>query len=169
MLDIHPSILKENNIWFSNHLVELFNFSLVKSVFPSVLKITRVTLGHKSGAVGRVDNYRLISVLPFFSKMFEKLTLTRMNGFIERHNILTICQFGFRKRHSTTQAIVKLLSHIVQAYHKKIYSACYIVHCKFYYKGTSKAACVCVPRDASERILLLLPHQPYGNYENCDG
>ena len=102
MLDIHPSILKENNIWFSNHLVELFNFSLVKSVFPSVLKIARVTLGHKSGAVDRVDNYRPISVLPLFSKMFEKLTLTRMNGFIERHNILTICQFGLRKGHSTT-------------------------------------------------------------------
>ena len=87
LLDIHPSILKENNMWFSNHLVELYNFSLVKSIFSSVLKIAQVTPGHKSGAMDRVDNYRPISVLPLFSKIFEKLTLNRMNGFIERHNI----------------------------------------------------------------------------------
>ena len=127
LLDIHPSILKENSIWFSSHLVELYNFSLVKSIFPSVLKIAQVTPGHKSGTVDKVDNYRPISVLPLFSKIFEKLIFNRMNGFIEKHNILTTCQFGFCKGRSTTQAIVKLLSQVVQAYHKKMYSACFFL------------------------------------------
>lgn len=127
LLDIHPSIVKENVILFANHFVELYNFSIVKTVFPRSLKIARVTPCYKSGLVDLVDNYRPISVLPIFSKVFETLTLNRMNNFIERHSILTTCQFGFRKGRSTTQAVVKLLSHIIEAFHRRIYSACFFL------------------------------------------
>ena len=44
-----------------------------------------------------------------------------------RHNLLTPSQFGFRKGCSTTNAIVKLLTHIVEAYHQKAYCACFFL------------------------------------------
>ena len=50
-----------------------------------------------------------------------------MDCFITKHNILTSCLFGFRKGFSTTHAVIKLLSNIVQAYHQKIYSACFFL------------------------------------------
>ena len=127
LLDIHPSVVKENFIPFTHHFVELYNFSLLKTVYPNALKTARVTPCHKSGALDVIDNYRPISVLPVFSKIFEKLTLNRMISFIEKHDILTKCQFGFRKGRSTTQAIIKLLSHIIHAYHKKIYCVCFFL------------------------------------------
>ena len=74
-----------------------------------------------------MDNYRPISVLPTLSKVFEKLTLFRMNHFISRYNILSPCQFGFRNGRSTTHAIMKLLSHILPAYHEKIYCICFFL------------------------------------------
>ena len=47
-----------------------------------------------------------------------------------RHNILSPAQFGFRNGCSTTQAIIKLLSHVVQAYHQRQYSACFFLDLK---------------------------------------
>ena len=127
ILDIHPSILKSNVIHFRIHFMILFNLSLVKSVFPILLKVARVSPCYKSGQQNIIDNYRPISSLPIFSKIFERLTLIRMESFISRENILTSCQFGFRKGCSTTHAVVKLLSHVVQAYHQKAYSACFFL------------------------------------------
>ena len=130
LLDIHPSILKENRDIFSVHFVDFYNLSLELQEFPSALKIARVNPGYKSGSPDKIDNYRPISSLPLFSKVFEKLTLIRMDNFISRHNLLTPSQFGFRKGCSTTHAIVKLLSHVVQACHRKQYSGCFFLDLK---------------------------------------
>ena len=127
LLDIHPSILKENHDIFSVHFAELYNSSLELEEFPDALKIARVNPGYKSGPPDKIDNYRPIAALPLFSKFFEKLTLFRMDNFITGQNLLTPSQFGFRNGCSTTHAIVKLLSHIVQAYHRKQYSACFFL------------------------------------------
>ena len=123
LLDIHPSILKENLELFSQHIELLYNFSLVEAEFPNDLKVARVNPIHKSGQHDLIDNYRPISTLPVFSKVFEKLTYKRMENFIHKHKILTPCQFCF----STTYAIIRLLSNAVQAYHDKIYSVCFFL------------------------------------------
>lgn len=104
--------------------------SLELEGFADKLKIARVNPGHKAGPKDIIDNYRPISVLPLFSKVFEKLTLHRMNSFIKRYNLLTSSQFGFREGCSTTNAIIKLLTQVVEAYHKKIYSACFFLDLK---------------------------------------
>ena len=127
VLDIHPSLIKENLLIFSRHLGFLYNLSLVKLEFPDLLKIARVSPGYKSGKPDSIDNYRPISSLPVISKVFERLTLNRMESFISRYKILTPCQFGFRKGCSTSHAVVKLLTHIVQAYHDRVYSACFFL------------------------------------------
>ena len=127
LLDIHPSILKENLVIFVVHFVILYNFSLIEEVFPDAMKIARVNPAYKSGPSDKIDNYRPISALPIFSKVFEKLTLNRMNSFIKKYNLLTPSQFGFRQGYSTTHAIIKLLSHVVQAFHRKMYSACFFL------------------------------------------
>ena len=127
ILDIYPLLLKENIVLFGNHFMVLYNCSLVKMVFPDLLKIARVSPVHKSGDVNIIDNFRPISSLPIFSKIFERLTLNRMESFICRNSILTPCQFGFRKGRSTSLAVIKLVSHVVQAYHQKIYSACFFL------------------------------------------
>ena len=127
LLDIHPSVVKENVNVFSHHMAILYNLSLTESIFPDISKIGRVNPVHKSGPTDCIDNYRPISVLPIFSKVFEKLTLKRIVSFITRFAILSPCQFGFRSGRSTTQAITKLLSSILQAYHSKIYCACFFL------------------------------------------
>ena len=127
LFDIHPSIIKDNIDFFGTHLTELYNMSLIESLFPDQSKIGRITPVHKSGPTDILDNYRPISVLPVCSKVLEKLTFTRMDNFVRMYNVLSSCQFGFRQGKNTTHAIIRLLSYIIPAFHEKIYSACFFL------------------------------------------
>src|SRR5436190_4787082 len=64
------------------------------------------------------SNYRPISLVSSFSKVFERTFLNRFQGFLDRNNILSHCQFGFTKYKSTTDAIESLVSFIVKALDK---------------------------------------------------
>ena len=44
-----------------------------------------------------VTNYRPISILPVFSKIFEKIMYKRLLDFINKHKLLYKFQFGFKK------------------------------------------------------------------------
>ena len=61
-----------------------------------------------------VNNYRPISILPTFSKTFEKLMYNQLNTYIEKQKILYEYQFGFRKNHSTNLALIVLIDKILK-------------------------------------------------------
>ena len=73
--------------------------------FPSVLKTGIVSPVYKKGNPQQFDNYRPISTLSIFSKLFDKLIYKRIYSFLIAKNILYEKQFGFRKNHSTSHAI----------------------------------------------------------------
>lgn len=56
-----------------------------------------------------------ISVLPCFSKILERLMYNRLIKFFEQNNIFYKHQYGFRKQHSTEQALITLTDKISQA------------------------------------------------------
>ena len=85
------------------------NLSLTEGIFPLQLKIAQVLPLYKNNDPMLVNNYRPISILLFFSKLFEKLMCNRLIDFIEKHQLLYQYQFGFRKNHSTFMALVVLL------------------------------------------------------------
>ena len=90
ILDIHPSVVKENIIIFSNHFTLLYNMSLVTKIFPDLMKIACVCPAFKYGDSDILDNYRPISSLSVFSKVFERLTLNRILIFLSINKILTL-------------------------------------------------------------------------------
>ena len=51
-------------------------------------------------------------------KSLESMVSTRLVHYIEHNNILTTVQSGFRKHHCTTDHLVKLQTHVNQAFHK---------------------------------------------------
>ena len=77
-------------------------------MFPDKLKIAEVITLFKKGNPKVPSNYRPISLLPIFSKIFEKLMYRRLLRFLEVHNILYSLQFGFQENHSIDQALVSL-------------------------------------------------------------
>ena len=63
-------------------------------------------------------NYRPISLLPVFSKFFEKVMYNRLVEFAETYEILFCCQFGFRKNRSTSLSLIHLINKISSAIDK---------------------------------------------------
>ena len=108
--DIDMKVVKKIIIHICQPLSAILNKCLDCGIFPDKLKIARVIPIFKSGSEEVLSNYRPISVLPIFSKIFEKCIYYRLLSFINKYNILTNDQYGFRERHSTSHALINLLS-----------------------------------------------------------
>ena len=90
----------------------LFNYSFYSGTVPDQFKVARVVPIHKKGSTCLVSNYRPISLLSIFNKLIEKLMYNRIISFLEKFSILYNNQFGFRSKHSTTQALLLLTDKI---------------------------------------------------------
>ena len=90
----------------------IINKSVKKGIFPEKLKVAKVTPVFKSGDKLDIANYRPISVLPLFDKIFEKAINTRLKNFLFKNKILTIEQFGFQKGKSTADAVLNLTNQV---------------------------------------------------------
>ena len=77
----------------SEPLSLLFNECLSNGIFPTQMKIARVTPIHKKGKRNDVNNYRPISILTIFSKILEKCIYNRLITFINKNNILINNQY----------------------------------------------------------------------------
>ena len=96
-------------------LTYVIDMSLMEGIFPSELKLAKVVLIFKSGESDKVPNYRPISVLSFFSKIFEKIMYNNVVNFMDKNDTFYKYQFGFRKSHSTQHAIITLVDKITSS------------------------------------------------------
>ena len=99
----------------SHPLVYLINLSLEKGEFPEELKQGLIKPIFKKGEKQLCSNYRPITILSTLSKTFEKVMYTRLNSFLMKNNILSSNQFGFQKNKSTNQALIQLITCIVDS------------------------------------------------------
>ena len=83
------------------------NNNNIEGIFPECFKTAKIIPIFKSGDSNSTVNYRPISMLPFLSKMFEKLMCARLDCYLKSNNILCTNQFGFRKNSNTSDAIIE--------------------------------------------------------------
>ena len=76
---------------------------------------------HKSGDTASVNNYRPISILPAFSKVYEKLVYKRLYRFLENNAVLSDEQFGFRSGMSTESAMLTFSQDIIRSFEENLY------------------------------------------------
>ena len=94
--DIPISIIKANCELIAPILSELINASVLKGVFPSSLKQASIALIFKKGDPLDVENYRPIALLSIFSKIIEKVIAIKLESFLNKNQIITESQYGFR-------------------------------------------------------------------------
>ena len=91
---------------FTIVIANIINNSFEEGVFPDALKIAKVVPIYKDGNKFEVENYRPISLLTSFSKIYEKLMHKRLVEFFEQNSILDENQYGFRSGRSCEHALL---------------------------------------------------------------
>ena len=76
------------------------------------MKIAKVIPIYKCEDEQLVTNYRPISILPCFSKVFEKIISNYIIEFMEENKMFDCNKFGFRKQHFTSHAIITLVEKV---------------------------------------------------------
>ena len=79
------------------------------------MKIAKVIPLFKSGDRCTTSNYRPISLFPTLSKIFEKIIYEMLSAHLEQNDFLFDYQFGFRKKRSTTLAILDFVKRITNS------------------------------------------------------
>jgi len=105
-------MIKKEISWFAMTLPPLINASLQEGIFPRVLKKATVIPIYKKGDKDNMNNYRPISLLPVMSKIFEKVINEQLTGILDTRGYIDENQYGFRKKHSTEDAILKFTNEI---------------------------------------------------------
>ena len=117
--DVSPTVVKAIANYIVKPLTHIFNLSFLTGIITNALKIARLTPVYKANSKENFSNYRPISVLPCFSKILEKLMYKRAVTFLNKYNILSNNQYGFRAGHSTQQVVIEFVDRISQAIERK--------------------------------------------------
>jgi hypothetical protein len=88
-------------------------------IFPTWLKLSQVAPIFKKGDKDKLTNYRPISLLTSFSKIFEKVIYKRLDDHMTSNKILAKEQYGFRNNTTTEKAIYQLSNNILKALDNK--------------------------------------------------
>ena len=70
---------------------------------------------HKKGSTLNMKNYRPISLLSIFSKIYEKIMYARLYQFLKISDLFSSLQFGFRGKHSTNHALINITETIKES------------------------------------------------------
>ncbi len=92
-------------------LTHIINTSLNIGVFPSAFRQARITPLLKKPTLNPclLENYRLVSLLPFIAKTLEQAVFNQVSAFLTQNNLLNSKQYGFRSGHSTETALLSVV------------------------------------------------------------
>ena len=115
-------ILRSVRHILSKPLADIMNKSVSQGVYPSKLKHAKVIPVYKSDDETDPGNYRPISLLSNFNRIFEKVMFKRLKMFLDQNDILFRSQYGFREKYSTQHAILDIVNTVQSNMDKKLYT-----------------------------------------------
>ena len=105
----------------------LFNGILTSKLYPSQWCESFIVPIYKSGGKEIPSNYRGLSIFSCLAKLFNTVLNTRLVDFLEKNNLISPCQIGFRKGSRTSDHMLTLNT-LIEKYTKnknKLY-ACFV-------------------------------------------
>jgi hypothetical protein len=120
---ISVKLIKHCRLTIIPVLVRAFNSALTTCIFPELLKISKTVPIFKNGEKVLVSNYRPISVLSNFSKVFERLIYRRLESFYTRTNFFNDCQFGFLPKSNTVAAVISFITFLRDSLNRRQYTS----------------------------------------------
>ena len=99
--------MKQFAICYCEKLTNIFNDSLKENRFPYLMRVAEISPGFK-----RLDNtfkynYRPVSTLSNFDKLFESIDYSQLNDYME--NKFSKYLTGFRKNHNIPNFLLRMI------------------------------------------------------------
>ena len=116
---VSPVKIANSDFKFTDALAKVITSSFNDGIFPQQLKIARVIPIFKGGSKHDVSNYRPISLLDVFSKIYEKLMHNRVVEFMENNKSFHDMQYGFRTGRSCEHALLTAQNCILSSLNKQ--------------------------------------------------
>ena len=104
--------IKKTHAYLVSPLVHIINLIFKSGIVPEQFKISIVTPIYKSGDKSNIGNYRPISLINNFSKIFEKCLKDRLLNFLQINNMLSNNQYGFVGGVGTNDALYQLTKQV---------------------------------------------------------
>jgi hypothetical protein len=111
--EISVKILEVSSPFISPPLNYICN-KLLSGIFPCRLKYAEVVPLFKKSNKKDMSNYRPVSLLTAFSKVFEKVIYVRLYQHLISHSVLVNEQFGRKAKLSTAKAIFSLINELLR-------------------------------------------------------
>ena len=102
---------------------DTFNKIIDETHYPKSLKVSKIVTIFKDGDPNEPKNYRQISLISLFGKIFEK-NIKRLMSFLLKKKILSRKQFGFLSKRSAVDALTEMLENVHRLREKKILAHC---------------------------------------------
>ena len=96
--------------------------SVSQGQYPSKLKHAKVIPIYKGEDKSDPGNYRPISLLSNFNRIFEKVMFKRLKAFLDKYEVLYRSQYGFRDKHSAQHAILDIVNNLQSNFDNKLFS-----------------------------------------------
>jgi hypothetical protein len=112
-------ILKISLPFITSPITFICKKTLSLGIFPSWLKYAQITPVHKKGDRTDMANYRPISLLTAFSKIFERVIYNRLHYHFNVNKMIAHKQYGFRSKLSTDTATYDLINSMLSALNNK--------------------------------------------------
>ena len=112
-------VLKNYEPELSYILAKLFNKCLKESCFPDCWKVSSVVPVFKNnGDRSTAKNYRPVSLLSVFTRVFEKLVNNRIVDHLEKCGLFSDFQYGFRSSQSTADLLTAVSDRITRTFNR---------------------------------------------------
>ena len=128
ILNIDCKLLRLSASAVAPSLSKIINLSISSGTIPDDWKTSKVTPIYKGkGPTDDCGNYRPISVISHIAKIMEKVVLRQLKTYLEEHKFISNCQSAFIKNNSTTTAIHRIISDVLEGINEdELTAMCFI-------------------------------------------
>ena len=111
--NIPTKVIKWNSDILAKFIYKHFNYCNDRGEFPNELKYAELVSVHEKNCKQDKENYRPVSILSNFSKVYIKILCSQLYNYFE--NILFPSQCGFRKGYSAQYCLIVMTEKFKEA------------------------------------------------------
>ena len=110
---IPPKIVRLSANIMDSHLMNIINNDLSNNSFSNEAKVATVRPIYKKKSHNKIENYRPVSILSCFSKVYEKFLLEKFKPFI--NTFLSKFIAAYRENYSSSHVLIRFIENWKQA------------------------------------------------------